>query len=142
MLLENPSSYLAFAESTYLETDFLAEVARRTGCGLLLDVNNVFVSATNLASDPLTYIGDFPLDLVGEIHLGGHDEDSDDFGAPLLIDSHGREVADPVWALFDAVLEKAGPLPTLIEWDNDVPDWSELRAEAERAADHLAAVPA
>lgn len=133
MLLENPSSYLAFTESTMSETDFLRAVARRTGCGLLLDVNNVFVSATNLGTDPIAYIDDFPLDHVGEIHLGGHDEDEDEHGAPLLIDSHGREVADPVWALYDYVISKAGARPTLIEWDNDVPDWPTLEAEARRA---------
>ena len=133
MLLENPSSYLAFAESTMSETDFLREIAKRTGCGLLLDVNNVFVSATNLDTDPIAYIDDFPLDHVGEIHLGGHDEDEDDHGAPLLIDSHGREVADPVWTLYDYTLQKSGARPTLIEWDNDVPDWQTLEAEAQRA---------
>jgi hypothetical protein len=133
MLLENPSSYLAFTESTMSETDFLREIARRTGCGLLLDVNNVFVSATNLDTDPIAYIDDFPLDHVGEIHLGGHDEDEDDHGAPLLIDSHGREVADPVWTLYDYVIAKGGARPTLIEWDNDVPDWPTLEAEAQRA---------
>ncbi|MBT8416385.1 MAG: DUF692 domain-containing protein [Silicimonas sp.] len=141
MLLENPSSYLAFAESTLAETDFLREVAKRTGCGLLLDVNNVFVSATNLGTDPISYINDFPLELVGEIHLGGHDEDEDDHGAPLLIDSHGREVADPVWSLYEYTIERCGPRPTLIEWDNNVPDWSELRAEAVRAAEVLLRVP-
>jgi len=133
MLLENPSSYLSFAESTWSETDFLAELARRTGCGLLLDVNNVFVSATNLGFSPQTYIDAFPLAHVGEIHLGGHDPDTDDDGAPLLIDSHGRQVADPVWTLLDYALAKSGPKPVLIEWDNDVPDWPVLRAEAGRA---------
>ncbi len=133
MLLENPSSYLAFAESTFSETDFLTEVAGRTGCGLLLDVNNVFVSATNLGTDPVSYINACPLDLVGEIHLGGHDQDHDDAGAPLLIDSHGREVADPVWALYDHTVRCAGLRPTLIEWDNDIPEWPVLEAEARRA---------
>ena len=142
MLLENPSSYLAFDESTLEETEFLKEIATRTGCGLLLDVNNVFVSATNLDSDPVSYIDAFPLDLVGEIHLAGHDEDHDDHGKPLLIDSHGREVAEPVWTLFDHVIRKGGPKPSLIEWDNDVPDWPVLEAEAARAADILATAPA
>ncbi len=142
MLLENPSSYLAFAESTWSETDFLAEVARRTGCGLLLDVNNVFISATNLDFTPQAYIDAFPLDLVGEMHLGGHDEQSDDHGAPLLIDSHGREVADPVWALLDHTLGRSGPRPILIEWDTDVPDWPVLEAEAARAAAALHKVAA
>ena len=134
MLLENPSSYLAFEESTMTETDFLREVARRTGCGLLLDVNNVFVSATNLGTDPVSYIDAFPVELVGEIHLGGHDDDEDDHGAPLLIDNHGREVADPVWSLFEHTIRKSGPRPSLIEWDNDVPEWPVLKAEASRAA--------
>lgn len=133
MLLENPSSYLAFTESTMSETDFLRAIAKRTGCGLLLDVNNVFVSATNLDTDPIAYIDDFPLEHVGEVHLGGHDKDEDDHGALLLIDSHGREVADPVWALYDYVIAKGGARPTLIEWDNDVPDWPTLEAEARRA---------
>lgn len=142
MLLENPSSYLAFAESTMSETDFLREVSRRTGCGLLLDVNNVFVSATNLGLDARAYIADFPLEKVGEIHLGGHDEDEDDAGRPLLIDSHGREVTDPVWALLDETLARSGPRPVLIEWDTDVPDWPVLAAEAQRAAAALEKVPA
>ncbi|MCM2560559.1 DUF692 domain-containing protein [Lutimaribacter sp. EGI FJ00015] len=141
MLLENPSSYLAFSDSTWDEPDFLREITRRTGCGLLLDVNNVFVSATNLGFSPRGYIDAFPLEAVGEIHLGGHDDDTDDQGAPLLIDSHGREVADPVWALLDHTLALAGPRPVLVEWDTDVPDWFVLRDEAARAADALAAIP-
>ncbi|MFT6169322.1 MAG: hypothetical protein ACJAR9_001440 [Celeribacter sp.] len=142
MLLENPSSYLAFAESTMDEVAFLRDVVKRTGCGLLLDVNNVFVSATNLKMDPRAYIDAFPLDSVGEIHLGGHDEDHDDHGAPLLIDSHGREVADPVWALYAHTLQKGGAKPTLIEWDTDVPDWSVLADEAKRAEAYLMPVSA
>lgn len=142
MLLENPSSYLAFDKSTMEETAFLSELSARTGCGLLLDVNNVFISATNLNLDPHAYIDAFPLDKVGEIHLGGHDEDADDHGAPLLIDSHGREVADPVWSLLHYTLQRSGPRPLLIEWDADVPDWPTLAAEAQRAADALAQVPA
>ncbi|WP_170426489.1 MNIO family bufferin maturase [Ruegeria arenilitoris] len=142
MLLENPSSYLAFKESTWSEPDFLREIARRTGCGLLLDVNNVFVSATNLEFSPQGYIDAYPLDNVHEIHLGGHDEDEDDHGRPLLIDSHGRAVVDPVWALLDYVLERSGPKPVLIEWDTDVPEWPILRAEAERAQAALDRIPA
>jgi uncharacterized protein (UPF0276 family) len=140
MLLENPSSYLAFAESTWSETDFLAEIVRRTGCGLLLDVNNVFVSATNLDYSPQGYIDAYPIAAVGEIHLGGHDEDEDDHGALLLIDSHGREVVDPVWALLDYTLAKSGPKPVLVEWDTDVPDWPVLAEEARRAENALARV--
>jgi hypothetical protein len=137
MLLENPSSYLAFAESTWEEPAFLHEIAKRTGCGLLLDVNNVFVSATNLGYRPQDYIDAYPLDLVGEIHLGGHDEDEDDHGRPLLIDSHGAEVVDPVWSLLSYTLTRSGPKPTLVEWDTDVPEWSVLEAEAARAANAL-----
>jgi uncharacterized protein (UPF0276 family) len=134
MLLENPSTYLAFAETEMAETDFLSEIVRRTGCGLLLDVNNVFVSATNQQTDPHAYIDAFPLAAVGEIHLGGHAEDSDEHGAALLIDSHDRPVVDPVWRLCAHVLGRSGPRPVLIEWDSDVPDWPVLSAEAHRAA--------
>lgn len=140
MLLENPSSYLAFAESIWSEPDFLAEIARRTGCGMLLDVNNVFVSAVNLRIPAEDYLAAYPLDRVEEIHLGGHDTESDDAGRPLLIDSHGREVADPVWTLLDRVLARTGPRPLLVEWDTDVPDWPVLRDEARRAAAALDAL--
>lgn len=136
MLLENPSTYVAFVDSTFAETDFLAEIARRSGCGLLLDVNNVFVSAKNHGTDPYAYLAAFPLDRVREIHLGGHDEQTDDSGAPLLIDAHGAPVADPVWALYDSTIARTGALASLIEWDNDVPPWPELAAEA-RAAEAI-----
>lgn len=132
LLLENPSTYVLFAESTIPETEFLAEVARATGCGLLLDVNNVFVSCTNHSGDPRAYMAAFPLGAVGEVHLGGHAEEALPSG-PLLIDAHGTPVADPVWALYEEVLAAAGPLPTLVEWDNDVPPFATLMAEAERA---------
>lgn len=138
MLLENPSSYLVFAESDLSETDFLTEIVHRTGCGLLLDVNNVFISSTNLGLSAQDYLGAYPLAHVGEIHVGGHDEDTDDTGAPLLIDSHGKPVVDPVWALLDHVLAQTGAKPVLVEWDNDVPEWPILRAEADRVARALA----
>ena len=138
MLLENPSGYLAFAESDRSEVDFLSELARRTGCGLLLDINNVFVSAVNLGTDPRAYVDAFPLDAVGEIHLGGHDADADDAGRPLLIDSHGCPVADPVWALYAHAIARGGAKPTLIEWDNDVPPLPKMIAEAGRARAVLA----
>ncbi|MFK7837281.1 MAG: DUF692 family multinuclear iron-containing protein [Sulfitobacter sp.] len=137
MLLENPSSYLAFEESTLSETDFLKELTQRTGCGLLLDVNNVFISSTNLGVSPLAYIDAFPTDKVGELHVGGHDEDTDDHGAPLLIDSHAKPVVDPVWSLLNYTLAQTGPAPVLVEWDTDLPDWPTLRAEAARAAQVL-----
>ncbi len=132
ILLENPATYVTFAQSTLPETEFLAQVAQRTGCGLLLDVNNVFVSCTNHRSDPRAFLAEFPLDRVGEIHLGGHDTEMLPSG-PLLIDAHGAPVADPVWSLFAEVIARTGPLPSLIEWDNDVPEWPVLRAEAARA---------
>lgn len=132
MLLENPSTYLLFAQSTILEVEFLAEVARRTGCGLLLALNNVFVSATNHRTDPRDYLAAFPLAAVGEIHLGGFHEEALHSG-PLLIDAHGTPVADPVWDLLGLVLDRAGPLPVLIEWDNDVPAFPVLLSEARRA---------
>ena len=137
MLLENPSTYLLFEASEMSETDFLKEVARRTGCGLLLDINNVFVSAKNHNQNPFAYIDAFPLSLVGEFHLGGHAEDVDEDGAPLLIDAHDRPVADPVWALYQYTLARRGPAPTLVEWDNDVPEWPQLLADAMRAQDCL-----
>jgi uncharacterized protein (UPF0276 family) len=130
MLLENPSTYVAFRESTMSETDFIRSVSRRTGCGLLLDVNNVFVSATNHGFSALDYLSDFPLADVGEIHLAGHAEQSDDEGELLLIDSHNGPVADAVWKLFEIVVSQYGPVPTLVEWDSNIPDWPILKAEA------------
>lgn len=138
MLLENPSTYVRFADSDIPEPDFIAEIARRSGCGLLLDVNNVFVSARNHDLDPLRYLAAFPLAQVREIHLGGHDEQADETGAPLLIDAHGTPVAEPVWTLYGHVIARTGPLPTLIEWDNDVPAWPVLAAEARRTEAALA----
>ena len=133
MLLENPATYLQFSTSTIPETEFLNEIVRRTGCGLLLDINHVYVSATNHEFDARDYLARLPLDAVGEIHLAGHDVSQDD-GEPLLIDAHGSELTDPVWQLYAQTIRKAGPRPTLIEWDNDVPDWPVLAAEATRAA--------
>jgi hypothetical protein len=133
MLLENPSTYLAFSESTYSEIDFIAEVVRRTGCGLLLDVNNVFVASKNQQWDPFSYIDLYPLDKVQEIHLAGHKEEADERGQPLLIDTHDRPVNEVVWELFEHTIEQTGTLPTLIEWDAVLPTWTELHAEAQRA---------
>jgi uncharacterized protein (UPF0276 family) len=133
ILLENPSTYVIFPESTMSETGFLREIVRRSGCGLLLDVNNVFVSAVNHGFDALGYLADFPLEYVGEIHLAGHAEQSDDEGDLLLIDSHDGPVADAVWKLFDIVIRRRGPVPTLIEWDSEIPEWPVLKAEAEAA---------
>jgi uncharacterized protein (UPF0276 family) len=133
MLLENPSTYVAFAESTYAETDFIVEVARRSGCGLLLDVNNVFVASTNQQWDPVAYIEGYPLASVKEIHLAGNDRQADETGRPLLIDTHDRPVEDAVWYLYELAVRLIGPIPTLIEWDSEVPAWSVLAQEAERA---------
>ncbi len=133
LLLENPSVYVAFEASSHDEIGFLNEVVKRTGCGLLLDVNNVYVSSTNLARDPEAYIDAFPMQHVGEIHLAGHAEDSDAAGDRLLIDSHDRCVIDPVWELYRRAVVRGGPRPTLIEWDDDIPEWDDLYAEAQRA---------
>lgn len=133
ILLENPSTYVTFRESTMSETDFIRTIARRTGCGLLLDVNNVFVSATNHGFSALDYLSDFPLAKVGEIHLADHAEQADDEGERLLIDSHDGPVADAVWKLYEIVIQKCGPVPTLIEWDSNIPDWPVLKAEATAA---------
>lgn len=131
LLLENPSTYILFEQSSIDEPAFLAEIARRTGCGLLLDVNNVFVSCTNHRRDPRDWLAAFPLAQVGEVHLGGHATEDLPSG-PLLIDDHGSPVADPVWTLYADVIAAAGPLPTLIEWDNDIPPFEVLLAEAAR----------
>jgi uncharacterized protein (UPF0276 family) len=133
ILIENPSTYVAFASSTMSETDFIRAVAHRTGCGLLLDVNNVFVSATNHGYAALDYLTDFPLGEVAEIHLAGHTQQSDDEGELLLIDSHDKPVADAVWKLYEIVISGCGPVPTLIEWDSHIPAWPILRAEAAAA---------
>lgn len=134
MLLENPSSYAAFAASTMDEVTFIRRIVAATGCGLILDVNNVVVSATNLGTSPADYIAAFPMEAVGEIHLAGHAEDADAAGAPLLIDAHDRPVAPSVWSLYAAVIRRIGhAVPTLIEWDNAVPEYSVLAAEADKA---------
>jgi uncharacterized protein len=133
ILLENPSTYVAFASSTMGETEFIAAIVRRTGCGLLLDVNNVFVSAANHSFSALDYLADFPLREVREIHLAGHAEQTDDEGETLLIDSHDGPVADAVWKLYEIAIARCGPIPTLIEWDSQIPEWPVLRAEAAAA---------
>jgi len=139
ILVENPSTYIAFAETTMGETDFLCELVRRTGCGLLLDVNNVFVSAANHGFDPYRYLAGFPFAAVGEIHLAGYADDSDDAGLPLLIDAHDSPVREAVWALYGDALRRLGPTPTLVEWDNDLPQWPTLLGEGRRAERAMAA---
>jgi uncharacterized protein (UPF0276 family) len=132
MLLENPATYVHFEQSTLSETDFLAAIVERTGCALLLDVNNVFVSATNHGGDALAYLDAFPMGAVREIHLAGCSDDGA-AGRRLLIDDHGSPVRADVWALYQRVIDRIGPMPTLIEWDNDVPAWPALLAEAMQA---------
>lgn len=138
MLLENPATYVEFASSTFAETEFIGEVVRRTGCGLLLDVNNAYVSCINHGRDPAAYLEALPLEAVGEIHLAGFAEDRDGAGARLLIDSHGAPVDNAVWALYARALGRTGALPTLLERDNDVPPLPVLLAEAAQAETLLA----
>ena len=133
MLLENPSTYLAFAKSTMDEVDFIAEVAQRTGCGLLLDINNVQVTSVNHNRDPFAYLDAFPVHAVGEIHLAGYAEDTDGAGDRVLIDAHDRAVGADVWSLYAHALSRCGAIATLIEWDNDVPALSVLLEEASKA---------
>jgi len=133
LLLENPATYLLFEESTMSEAEFIRSVAARTGCGLLLDIGNVYVSAVNHGFEPMAYIDAFPIDAIEEIHLAGFAVDRDDDGTPLLIDSHGCEVAEVVWALFQRTIARTGPISTMIEWDNDVPAFAALAAQAKRA---------
>ena len=140
MLLENPSSYLAFDESSMDEPAFIAEVARRTGCGLLFDINNVFVSAHNLGLSAQAYLAAYPLAKVQEIHLAGHDLRRDAAGEDVLIDAHASPVAGDVWALYADVIGRTGALPTLIERDNNVPALAELVAEAGRAAGIMSSI--
>lgn len=133
MLLENPSTYVAFGASSMTEVEFLRSVAQRTGCGLLLDVNNVHVSAVNHGFDAAAYIDAFPMRHVRQFHLAGFAEDRDSDGARLLIDDHGRPVADAVWNLYLRALARGGFAPTLIEWDNNVPPFAALADEMARA---------
>jgi uncharacterized protein len=133
MLLENPSTYFEFEASTLAEAQFLSEVVDRTGCGLLLDVNNAYVSAVNRGTDAWSFIASLPLHSVGEIHLAGFGCDWDADGASLLVDDHGCAVDDAVWSLYRRVIERTGPVPTLVEWDNAVPAWPVLRDEALKA---------
>ena len=140
MLLENPSTYLQFQRSTLDETDFISQIVRRTGCGLLLDVNNVYVSCINHQRDPLTYIDALPLHAVGEIHLAGFAEDTDSLGDRLLIDDHGAPIDNAVWQLYAQVLARTGAVATLIERDNQVPAFSVLQAEARQAEGYLSQV--
>ena len=134
ILVENPTHYLSLADHSWSETSFLAELARRTGCGLLIDINNVAVGAHNVRFDPAAWLDAVPGNLVGEIHLAGHSLDAE---GTLLIDSHDRPISDGVWALYDTLIERIGPRPTLIERDGNIPPFAELMAERERAQSSL-----
>jgi uncharacterized protein (UPF0276 family) len=133
MLLENPSTYIRFSQSTYSETDFINEVVKRTGCGLLLDINNVHVSAINHGFDPYAYLDQIECSSVGEFHLAGHAREADEDEQPLLIDTHDRQVDDAVWSLYAYAIKHIGPRPTLIERDSNIPEWPALLAEAHQA---------
>jgi uncharacterized protein len=130
LLIENPSTYLRYRYSPIPEAEFITEVARRTGCGILCDVNNIYVSARNFWFDPIAYLETLPIDAIGEIHLAGHHAAED---VDILIDDHGSRVAKPVWDLHAAALRRFGPVPTLIEWDTDLPALEVLLDEAHHA---------
>ena len=130
LLIENPSSYLRYRHSSMPEAEFLTEVVRRTGCGILCDVNNIYVSAKNFGFDPLAYLDALPIGAIGEIHLAGHHAAED---VDILIDDHGSRVAKPVWDLHAAALRRFGPVPTLIEWDTNLPALEVLLDEARHA---------
>jgi uncharacterized protein (UPF0276 family) len=132
LLIENPSSYLRFAGSTISEPEFLTAIVQRTGCGLLCDVNNIYVTSQNFDQHPVAYLDMMPVHAVSEIHLAGHTINDVD-GQPLWIDDHGAPVATAVWELFTLALGRFGPVPTLIEWDTNLPEFTELMAEASKA---------
>jgi uncharacterized protein (UPF0276 family) len=134
-LLENPASYVGFATSSLAETDFLTALTIRTGCRLLCDVSNVVVSSVNLGFDAAAYIDALPADAVAQLHLGGYTRESDDAtpGGEILIDTHSSAIANAAWELYAHALRRFGPKPTLIEWDNQLPDFALLLEEARRA---------
>jgi uncharacterized protein (UPF0276 family) len=134
-LLENPSSYIGFSGSTMTEVEFLCELVRRTGCQLLCDVSNVYLSAHNMGFDAYHYIDGLPAEAIGELHLGGFtaEEDAANPGAELLVDTHASRIAEPAWELYAYAIRRFGRKPTLIEWDNDIPTLPTLLGEAARA---------
>jgi uncharacterized protein len=141
LLIENPSTYLRFRHATMGEAEFLAELVRRTGCGLLCDVNNAFVSASNHGLDAAAWLAALPPAAIGEIHLAGHAVRRLDGGGEIRIDNHGSAVDSVVWQLYEQALGLFGPVPTLIEWDVDIPDFPVLEAEAHAAQARLDRVP-
>lgn len=141
MLIENPSRYLAYVGDDWGEVDFLHELCRRSGCGLLLDVNNVEVSAFNLGCDPAPWLDAFDPALVGEVHVAGHSRKDDGIGGMIAIDDHGSVVGQNCWDMLTVFLRRAGPKPVLVEWDSDVPGYPTLMAEVARADALLAFEP-
>jgi len=139
ILVENPAAYIAYAQTAIPETEFLSALCQKTGCGLLLDINNVHVSARNLGFEAEAYLDAFPGDQVGEIHLAGH-TDIVVGDETVAFDDHGSAVADYTWALYDRVISQMGARPTLIEWDNNIPSFDRLVAEADKANVHIASV--
>jgi hypothetical protein len=137
ILIENPSAYMAFADSALSEAEFLGELVRIAGCGVLLDINNIVVSAGNLGEAPearlAALLDHAPAAAIGEIHLAGHEVRTLDGGVLLRIDTHGAPVSPEVWALFETAMRRIGPRPTLIEWDTDIPDFEVLQGEAAQA---------
>jgi uncharacterized protein len=131
ILVENPSSYLRYRHSTISEPDVLGELVRRTGCGVLCDVDNIFVTCSNLGLDSEAYLQALPAGAVGEIHLAGHTRVIHG-GQALLIDDHGSRVAPPVWALYSRAFAHFGPVPSLVEWDKNLPPLAQLLDEASR----------
>jgi hypothetical protein len=134
-LIENPSSYIGIASSTMNEVEFLGELVRRTGCRLLCDVSNVYVSGHNLGYDPYAYLDGFPAEAIDELHLGGFTAEDDEAspGAQVLVDTHNQGIAEPVWDLYAHAVRRFGPKPTLIEWDNDIPALDAILSEADKA---------
>lgn len=139
ILVENPSTYITFRHSTIPEWEFMATVAARTGCGILCDVNNIYVSSQNHGWDASTYLAGLPPAAIGEIHLAGHAVRQLADGKTLRIDDHGSSVIPEVWSLYREALALFGPVPTLIEWDNNIPPLDTLLEEARRAAGFIAA---
>ena len=135
ILVENPSVYVSFDNSSIPEAEFLNRLASETKCGLLLDINNIFVSATNSGFDAHTYLSEIEIHQVGEVHLAGHVARQMEDGSQLLIDDHGSEVCDEVWDLYRDFCNRAGAVPTLVEWDNNIPVFSTLMEQSQMARD-------
>jgi uncharacterized protein len=138
ILIENPATYVQFSRSTLSETQFITELVQRSGCGLLLDINNIVVNATNHGFDAKAYLDELPLHAIGEIHLAGHACRVDSHGQALFIDSHDGPVQADTWELYKHLLSNTGSAPTLIEWDAKLPVWQQLVAEAQLAEAHMA----